>query len=227
MYYEDFYEPSEYDQMVEEFKETLRASVKKEWLDRMNRLEEENKKLQEVKKNFKAIKKDFENAKCDCEAEKNRALVNAKREAYNARLSELLGDVQSDYWKITTEHISQPKCDKCDKNRQIEYITPMGRKAKEYCSCYDSKLMYIPEQMTIYEIKLRNTHDDKVGIWFIRKYKDEDLFINSTEYLGNKKIIDNDTSVDEIPVDNKYDLYFKSMEKCQEYCDYLNGLEIK
>lgn len=227
MYYEDFYEPSEYDQMVEEFKETLRESVKKEWLDRMNKLEEENNKLREVKKHFEAIKADYEEAKRNCEAEKNRALVNAKREAYKARLSELLGDVQANYWKITSERVPKPKCDKCDNNRRIKYITPMGREATEYCSCYDGETIYIPEQMTMYEIKLHNTYDEKMGIWFIQKYKDDDLFVNSTEYLGNRVIIEDGTTFDEISVDNKYNLYFKSIEKCQEYCDYLNSLEIK
>ena len=222
-YYEDFYEPSEYDEMVEEFKNTLRESVKQEWKDRMAKLEAENKELQEVKKNFKAIKDDYENAKSNCEAEKNRALVNAKREAYKARLSELLGDTQVNYWKITTERIQKPKCDKCDDNRRIKYITPMGREATEYCSCYDGGTRYIPEQMTMYEIKLRNTYDERVGIWFIKKYKDDDLFVNSTEYFGNRVIIEDDTDLDEISADNKYDLYFKSIEKCQEYCDWLNN----
>lgn len=222
-YYEDFYEPSEYDEMVEEFKNTLRESVKQEWKDRMAKLEAENKELQEVKKNFKAIKDDYENAKRNCEAEKNRALVNAKREAHKARLSELLGDTQVNYWKITTERIQKPKCDKCDNNRRIKYITPMGREATEYCSCYDGGTRYIPNQMTMYEIKLYNTYDEKASIWFIQKYKDDDLLVNSAEYLGNKVIIEDDTNLDEISADNKYNLYFKSEEKCQAYCDWLNN----
>lgn len=226
MYYEDFYEPSEYDQMVEEFKEKLRESVKKEWLDRMNKLEEENQKLQEVKKNFNSIKKDYENKIRECEAEKNRVIVNAKREAHKERLSELFKDVQLNYWKITARHIKKPKCDKCDIYRRIKYISPMGREATEYCSCNDDEIRYIPEQMDMYEIKLKNTYDEKAQIWFIKKYKDDDdLFVNSAEYLGNKVIIEDSANFDEISADNKYNLYFKSIEKCREFCDYLNSLE--
>lgn len=225
--YEDFYEPSEYDQMVEEFKETLRESVKKEWLDRMTKLEEEIKELREVKKNFNQIKSDYEKYKWECKQESERVIANAKREAYKARLSELLGDTQLNYWGITTELIQKPKCDKCDENRMIKYITPMGRKATEYCSCHDSETRYIPDQMTMYEIKLHNTYDNKIGIWFIKKYKDDDdVFVNSAEYLGGRVIIEDKVKVDEISVGNKYKLLFKSMEKCQEYCDYLNKEQI-
>lgn len=77
--------------------------------------------------------------------------------------------------------------------------------------------------MTMYEIKLRNTYDEKLGIWFIKKYRDDDLFVNGTEYLGGKVIIEDDANFDEISIDDKYKLYFKSIEKCQEYCDLLNS----
>lgn len=220
--YEDFYEPSEYDQMIEEFKDELRKSVKKEWIDRMNRLEEENKELQEIKKNYKAIKNDYENKKFLCEQEKNRAIADARKDARRERLSQLLSDVQLDYWRVTTKRIQKPKCNKCNENRQIEYITPSGRKATEYCTCRDGEVRFVPKQMTMYEIKLHNTYNDKLGIWFVKKHKDDDVFFNSTEYFGDKEIIDEDIDINEISTDNKYDLFFKSIEKCQEYCDLLN-----
>ena len=62
MYYdEDFYnEPSEYDQMVEEFRDSLMKSVKQDFLDRMKRLEKENAELREVKENWEFMKRSYE-----------------------------------------------------------------------------------------------------------------------------------------------------------------------
>lgn len=49
-YYEDdFYEPSEYDEMVEEFKEKLRASVKQEIKDEIELLKSELEELKEFR----------------------------------------------------------------------------------------------------------------------------------------------------------------------------------
>ena len=39
-YYGDFYEPSEFDMMVKKWKDELRKSVKKEYVDEMARLRE-------------------------------------------------------------------------------------------------------------------------------------------------------------------------------------------
>lgn len=50
-----YYEPSEFDEKVEEFKDYLRESVKKETLDQIDRLTKENKRL---KDNISALKKE-------------------------------------------------------------------------------------------------------------------------------------------------------------------------
>lgn len=48
MYYmndEEYFEPSEFDEKIEEFKDELRQSVKKEIKDELEKLREENKKI--------------------------------------------------------------------------------------------------------------------------------------------------------------------------------------
>lgn len=222
-YYEDFYEPSEFEQMVEEFKDTLKESVKKEWIDKMNRLEEENKELQEVKKNFNQIKNDYEKAKWECERESIRAKESAKKDAYKARLSELLGDLKAEYWSIEKEYIKKPKCDKCDSNRMVAYITPFGKQAKESCTCAETEPKYVPREMVIYQIGLYNS---KIGARFVKKHRDdEDTFVSDSEYYGHKIVVKDEDDISTFSGENEYTLYFESFEKCQEYCDYLNGLK--
>lgn len=58
--YEDYYEPSEFDEKVEEFKDYLRESVKKDTLDKIERLTNENNTLREEVKSLKKTNKELE-----------------------------------------------------------------------------------------------------------------------------------------------------------------------
>ena len=57
---EDFYTENEYQEEIDNLKEAIKKSVKRETTEEMNRLREENKKLQGIKENFDTVKKDFE-----------------------------------------------------------------------------------------------------------------------------------------------------------------------
>lgn len=78
--YDDFYEPSEFDEKVEEFKDYLRNSVKDEIKEEISKLKEENAKLQAVRNNWDKLKSDYENK-----------LQEIKKETAKMRLSELFG----------------------------------------------------------------------------------------------------------------------------------------
>ena len=51
------------------------------------------------------------------------------------RLTELLKDYKAMIYTVDSNRIYEPKCNLCDDNRQVEYKTPLGRTAKEDCSC--------------------------------------------------------------------------------------------
>ena len=59
--YEDFYNegPSDYELLMNDLKETLKKSIKDEFIKEMDKLRAENKKLQDVKENFEQIKLDY------------------------------------------------------------------------------------------------------------------------------------------------------------------------
>lgn len=137
--WDDFYsEPSEFDEQVEEFKESLRASVKEEFTQEMERLRKENESLHEIRDNWNAkvleLEKDY--------ASKKRELDGAIREARDAaanakklRFKELIDEVAPVVWTIEYKTIRLPKCNLCDEHRYREYTTPLGRTAKEECEC--------------------------------------------------------------------------------------------
>lgn len=64
MYYdydeEEFYSDSKYQEQVENLEEAIKASVKSEILDEMNKLRTENEKLQGIKDHFEEVKRDYE-----------------------------------------------------------------------------------------------------------------------------------------------------------------------
>lgn len=226
--YENFYEPSEYDMMVEEFKDTLRKSVAKEWIDRMNKLEKEINELQEIKKNFEAIKKDYEQKKRQCEREKEMVIRDAEQNAKRMRLKELMQDVQNSYWKPTLKYVYTKKCNKCNENRKIIFKSPSGKEMSEDCECLKSVRIYHPTCEVIYEISLRNSYNKTANIFFTEKRStDDDNYYVSTEYYGDKTIVEDDVDFATLDIDNKKDLYFVSEEKCQEFCDWYNKEVLK
>ena len=137
--WDDFYrEPSEFDEQVEEFKESLRASVKEEFTQEMERLRKENESLREIRNNWNAkvreLEKDYDSKNCEL----NRAIQEARVAAANAkklRFKELIDEVAPVVWTIEYKTIRLPKCNLCDEHRYRQYKTPLGRPAKEQCEC--------------------------------------------------------------------------------------------
>lgn len=117
-YYDDFYdEPSEFEKMIDEFKESLAKSVKEEYMAKMVRLEKENAELQDVKNNFEAIKYEHKQKM----QELNHKIAKSKDEVRRERLSILMQDFEVVMYKVVTSRIEKPKCDKCNANRKKDF----------------------------------------------------------------------------------------------------------
>ena len=85
--YDEFYdEPSEFDIQIEEWKDTLRECVKKEYKEEMERLRKENAELLDIKKNWQEKIRELETEKFKLKV----ATIDAENKAKKARLRELL-----------------------------------------------------------------------------------------------------------------------------------------
>lgn len=222
--YEDFYEPSEFEMQIEEFKNTLKQSVSKEWIDKMNTLEKENAELQEVKKNFESIKRDYEYKKNECERKAETAIKNAEYDARHLRLKELMQDVQYTYFRAQSAYKYGLKCNKCDEKRRIHYKTPSGKNANEQCECAARIKILVPEEMVIHELSLRDKDSKRINVWFTQHKSsyDVDCYYTPIDYLADKTVVENDEDVTKLNVEKERDLYFRTKEKCQEYCNWYN-----
>lgn len=215
--YDGFYnEPSEFEQKIEEFKQSLLQGVKKDFLDQMEALRKENAELEEVKNNFDQIKRDYR-AK---ERELAIKMSEAKREAYRARLSELLVDHKVLMYRATSRYRTGQKCDKCDDHRRISYKTPLGKDAHEDCGCAKKITYYVPEEMVYASLSIRN---GKAAIWYeIKESGDEDYLSRSSDHAD--KVYKTGTDFKDLP-SWYYGTFFESKEECQAYCNWLTAKE--
>lgn len=215
-YYDEkfYYEPSEFDIQVDEFKETLTNSVKEEYVSEMERLKKENEKLQSVKENFEEIKREYENKKHQLNLEHNKLKQQVRRE----RLSELMKDVEVIMYRAWSKRDLPPKCNKCDDKRQIKYKTPLGKDAYENCDCSKGETVYYPREHICNEFII-DRDGSKMNAWYkvITSSGDEYALLDSSTFAN---IYHENLRYEDI---NRYNTFFKSKEECQGYCDYLNS----
>lgn len=224
MCYEDdfYYEPSEFDQQVDEFKASLMKSVKEEFLQRMAALEKENAALREFRDDKEAIIRDCESRV----AKAQREARDAEDKWKNARLHKLLGDFLTVGWKVGYKYEYGPKCDKCDEDRYLHFLSPQGNKCKEKCNCAKYITRYFPEEAVLSKIYVRtNNFLSGVDLDLRNRYytvKHED---DHDKYEVASDVYESGFECEK--VDNKYRAVFLSEEDCQRYCNWLNEQEAK
>ena len=213
-YGEDFYnEPCELEEQMDIFKDSLMKSVKDEFIDEMEELKKEVKELQYVKNNFEDIKRDFELKKRELDYKSRDMERNIRKE----RLTTLLSDYQVIMYKATHRYEYEPKCDKCDKDGYVHYATPLGRDAKEECTCRVKHKVYYPIEYIRYEFSDRR-NDNEVTAWYRQYTDDEDGFTYDTSIVA-ERIYNSDMNYSDL---NTFYTFFKTKDECKQYCDWLN-----
>lgn len=210
---ETYFEPSEFDEKIEELKEALRQSVRQEIKDEVEKLRAENKKLQGIKENFEEVKRDYERKKEKCD----RAIQSAEYKAKHARLEELMELYRLTMWSVTWDNQYKKKCDKCNEFRRIRVTLPSGTVVNDECECDRSKKVYLPKENILYEISGRY---GETRAWY-KKRESEDEYHIYSEYAST--IVDRDMDFQKIDRGKLRQVFFKTKEECQEFCDYLNA----
>lgn len=212
--YGDYYdEPSEFEQQIDEFKNSLYDCVKKEHKDKMTRLEKENKELQETKKNFDAIKTEYNNKL----RELNIKLETAERDAKRLKLKDLMQELKQVLWQAKTTRVYDEKCEKCNNNRKIEFTSPSGKTFEEDCTCGIGIIKYLTSPYEIYSFQQNR---DGIGKWYIKKYRDEDYYSEDSKCVDF--LVKSEEDFISIP-DRMYNVFFETEELCMKYCDIKNN----
>lgn len=210
---EDYFGPSEFDVKIEELKNELRESVKKEVKDELEKLREENKKLQNIKENFESIKEDYERKKEECKS----AMKKAGTKAARARLKALMEQFKVATWSVKWDYQYKKKCNKCDKDRKIKVTLPSGNVVDDDCKCSISKKVYQLRENLLYML---SDTSGKVVAW----YKSTDGYFGA-DGCSADTIVDHNKDFKELEIKNLWHTFFTTKEECQEFCDYMNRKE--
>lgn len=218
--WDDFYEPSEFEIMIEDFKEELRSSVKKEYTDRIEHLEAELARLKDIRDNYDEKVRELNVAKQNAEI----AAANAESAARKASLHKLLEPMRVDAWAIDHKTVYvKDKCDKCDAKRYLHYITPMGREAKEPCECSKQKYVFSLVEAEVYELVGRSGGS---GVKIYYQYERQSDYDWDDRFRITYRVYKDGTAFEDIifPADG---IIFLNKEKAQEFCDWLNNKKEK
>lgn len=213
--YPEFYpEPSEFDESMEALKNKLRESVKSEVLEELKALRTQNAQLRERQANLRSLELATERAERECERKARMAEDQAQRDANRLKANELLAVLSNPKYRVATTRDEVEKCDKCDENRNVRYLTPRGREATERCECAMTSLRYIVEENIVHEAANRN---GKLLFWYspTRRYLSTD-----DEGYFNVEVLREPVAIEEMM--NDYRRYgFDTEEAAQELVDAL------
>ena len=208
-YWNDYYEPSEFDIAMMEFKQSIIDNVRKDIKEKIENLERENAELKEVKSNWEELKKEHKDALLKLQ----RKTESVEHEVLRRKAKDILKDITVIGYRPKAEYQKLPKCDKCDENRIIHFTSPMGRKMTEYCECAKKIPFYSPKQ-----VKLQQFSVDDEKIFSLYYELDEGSF--SDRYSSDKVYSELPKDLSEL---NTYCNVFLKEEDCKAYCDWLNN----
>ena len=208
-----------FDEQVEQFKDSLRQSVKEEVQEKIRTLEAELEELRE----FRDRKDEIERQYRESENELRRQCRTEIEKIKNTRLYGFLNEIRFDAWAVDVQYVEGPKCDKCDARRQISFISPMGRKMNESCRCAKRQTVYSPKRVKLVSFRIRKySAGEEV---FDRVYAESDSeYTDDMDKIFAESVIQGDFDCSAI---NQWRSVFVEKEDCQKYCDWLNAEEMK
>ena len=226
---EDYYEPSEFDEKVDEFKDYLRGSVKDEIKKELEDLKKENQSLQHIKENWDKLEREQKQKLNELKDK----LSACKADASRKRLDELFKETGMDVilYRVDWNSVYPPKCDKCDKDRLLHFVSPLGKPMAEECDCTKMFKKYSPKAYYMAEFRRNRYYEsgkERTMIFWFKKYEDYSNDYDGYQYDSSdaeKLVYTNENYQDLFDRFGEYSsgLYFRSEEECQGYCDWLNN----
>lgn len=217
--YEDFFNegPSDYELFMNDLKETLKKSIKDEFIKEMDRLRAENKKLQNVKENFEQIKLDYVHKEQELKAKEQ----DMERNLARKKIMELasIADMKAQIYYIDDDSAYLPKCDKCDENRLIHFASPTGKDCTEPCpDCGTTYHKYYVKPVDTMKILFPNDPVIRRVAYYLRHDRWGETYSYYLQDIYRGSAADYDAS-------DGYKMRhtaFESKELAQEICDRIN-----
>lgn len=216
---DDFWsETPEFDEKVEEFKEALRADVKRETQELIEKLQKE---LDELK-DYKACKDEIEAGYRNVVAKLKKAELELEDKYRNMKAQEILAECCAVGWRAAWRYDEpKEKCDKCDEGGYITFYSPQGTKYREQCKCRHKDVIYYPAETRLARI-YANKSPETLQFYYDKVRGDGESY---SDYVRCYLVKKGDYEKLNIKETQSYDTVFESKEDCEKYCEWLNNKE--
>ena len=232
--YEGYYEPSEVDQLVEEFKDKIREHLLPNIREEIERLNKLNFELKQKNEKYKKRESEINAKERDLKYKEENLKREVEKEFYESNIGDTLKDYieKSEVYFADSKGLRQDKCSLCNGKRKLVANFPNGKTTETNCDCSNLIHKFVPEASELSLIKF-NKRDSR--------YQSERKFYISKTYIPSKESsyrddysynefklcqIANEFNEDikELHETKEYGtkIGFKSKEECQKYCDWLN-----
>jgi len=205
------YEPSLADGIMLEYQQKMKDVLLRSIKQDIEGIKSENERLKEKNEKLQELVYGIQQRENSLEIEKSQFQRKLRRE----RLSELMGDFEVLMYQADGGSVKIPKCGNCNENRKIEFISPLGRKTNEPCTCDVSKVVYSVKKSRCCEFRI-DSDGNSMLMWYKIK---EDRNSELARYAYKEG-----TTFEELET-SSYNTFFKSKDDCQKYCDWLNSKE--
>lgn len=218
--YEEYFEPTKQDDIIQEATSKLIAVVKNEVQAYYNGIIMENEML--IKENQRLMELERNLSLKEYELEQKEKTLESN--FYKKKWTEILKDLQFTYYQLCYESKERDKCNECDDKRKIIFTSPQGKTIENNCDCSKRKTFYLPKEVQFANLNIYKDNDnsryDKMG--YSIKFSSRNDYDERWVELNARKIKD----YFEIETANKtYEIIYKTLEECQKHCDYLNKKE--
>jgi len=217
-YYDDepYYEPSLVDDILNEYQQKMKDALLESVKHQIEKTKTDNENLKAENKKLQKQVSEINQKERELETQKKNLIWEVRRE----RLSKLMEDFKIIMYQASATYVKQPKCDKCNKDRQIAFKSPSGKTVHEDCECNKSNTIYAPKANIVYEFKVDRHNSEKMSAWYTveeSSYDKEEYYSHNTTFA--ETIYNTEMSFENL---NTYKTFFKTIEECQTYCDWLN-----
>ena len=218
-YEDDFWDGTpEFDEKVEKFKEALRADIRRETKELIEKLQKE---LDELK-DYKAHKNEIERKYHDEIAKMAKAEADIERKYRNKKAQEILAECCAVGWRAAwKQEEPKEKCDKCDEDGYITFYSPQGTKYREQCKCRHKNVIHYPAETRLAHIYASKS-PDIVQFYYDKVRGDGESY---SDYVRCYVVHSSDFKPENIDSYDYRVTVFESKEDCEKCCEWLNNKE--
>ena len=232
-YEERYYEPSQLDMIVDEYKEKCKEVLLQDVKNEMTRLRNENTNLKSLNESYMKRENDISKKERDIKYESDNLKRNLENQFYAEKMIDTISRFTEDcvVWYPESEAYQGEKCKICDKERKISAKYPNGEVITKDCLCAKNLYRYVPKTSELKTIKLQKKNSryssDRSFYLYACREQNSDSY---NDYGGSsefKLTFVRDAFDDEVKEYHEQKKYgekvgLRSQEECQKYCDWLN-----